>query len=118
MKYYKDETGRDLWSDILGYYAAFTETQGMDVHKRMHKLSEIINFDVAAKLFHAVIRGCNSSISLAVIEDAMFNVGILPSERDSEMSEPWPLVLVGMTIAINNEMIDFVKKKKPQALKQ
>ena len=72
----------------------------------------------AAHAFHAMIRGVDKSIPLDEIEDAMFSVGWMPTDDDSGLAEPWPLVMVEIAEAVNTEMADFKKKKKLAATEQ
>jgi len=116
IKHYHSETGRDLWSDILGYSSVFFETSDLTIANRFSKLTDFMGFERASIVFHTVIRTCDNSISIDEIQDAMFQVGVIPSERDSDMSEPWPIVMMELVNMVNTEMMDFTKKKKPPSI--
>jgi hypothetical protein len=42
----------------------------------------------------------------------MFAVGWLPTDDDTNMAEPWPLVMYKVALDINKQMSEFSKKKK------
>ena len=111
MKQFKEATGKDLWFSLLNFLEVWSLSDGEPTLTRMKKVYEVLDFDTAAKLFHALIKAENKSIPLEEIEDAMFKVGWLPSEREDNMSHPWPLVLVTTAHDINNQFSEDVKKK-------
>lgn len=113
MKQFKAETGKDLWCTLLQFMEVFANTKDDSLIVRMRKLYEIVDFETAAHLFHSLIRAEDKSIPLAEIEDAMFKVGWLPTDRDGDMSEPWPFVLVPVAHAINKQFeVDAGDTKK------
>lgn len=112
MKHYADVTGgRDLWCDMLYFIEVWQDTQGESLISRMRKLHEVLSFQNAAHVFHSMIRGENKNIPLDEIEDCMFAVGWLPTERPGDMSEPWPFVMLTISQEVNAEMANFSKKK-------
>ena len=103
MKQFKQATGKDLWCTLLQFMECYALSNEDATLIRIRKLYEVLDFETAAQLFHALIRAENKSIPLEEIEDGMFKVGWLPSEREDNMSEPWPLVLVLLSHEINKQ---------------
>ena len=68
-------------------------------------------FDVIAKLFHCLIVQENKSIPLAEIEDSMFRVGWMPTDSDTDMCEPWPMVVTKLATDVSAYYSDLDKKK-------
>jgi hypothetical protein len=119
MKNYSNATdGRDLWCDMLHFMEVWYETSGDDLISRMRKLHDVLSFENGAHVFHSMIRGEDSNIPLSEIEDAMFAVGWMPTERPSDMSEPWPFVMLIIARAINDEMAEYSKKKNTPDIEQ
>lgn len=119
MKHYSGATnGRDLWCDMLHFMEVWNETGDEPLIARMRKVHSVLSFENAAHAFHSLIRGENKSIPLNEIEDAMFAVAWLPTESMTDMSEPWPFVMVDCANAITKEMADFTAKKKLAATEQ
>ena len=112
MKQFKQATGKDLWCTLLQFMECYALSEGEATLLRMRKLYEVIDFETAAQLFHALIRAENKSIPLDEIEDAMFKVGWLPTERPGDMSEPWPFVLVPLAHEINKQFETDAKELK------
>jgi hypothetical protein len=90
----------------------YGDSVGDSAVTRMRKLYEVVDFETAAHLFHSLIRAEDKNIPLQEIEDAMFKVGWLPTERDSDMSEPWPFVLVPLSHEINRQFETDVSELK------
>ena len=67
--------------------------------------------DVAAKLFHCLIVQEDKSIPLAEIEDAMFRVSWMPTDNDTDMCEPWPMVMLQLAIDVSSYYAELDKKK-------
>ena len=103
MKQFKQATGKDLWCTLLQFMECYALSNEDATLVRIRKLYEVLDFETAAQLFHALIRAGNKSIPIEEIEDGMFKVGWLPSERADNMSEPWPLVLVLLSHEINKQ---------------
>lgn len=112
MKQFKQATGKDLWCTLLQFMERYALTKDESIVSRMKKLYETVDFETASHLFHSLIRAEDNSIPLIEIEDAMFKVGWLPTERDGDMSEPWPLVLVVIAHEINKQFEQDVSELK------
>lgn len=120
IKYYDQETGRDLWSDLVDFLGVWQVSMAenptsMKLCSDLYKSMTFIN---ASHIFRALITGVDSSRSLLEIQDAMFAVGWLPSSDDTGLAEPWPLIMYKAALDVNSEMLDFAKKKKLAALGQ
>ncbi len=113
MKQFKQATGKDLWCTLLQFMEVYAESKDESLVVRMRKLYEIVDFETAAHLFHSLIRTEDKSIPLEEIEDAMFKVGWLPTDRPGDMSEPWTFVLVPIAHEINKQFeMDVSNLKK------
>jgi hypothetical protein len=112
MEYYDEATGRDLWGDLLKYLEMWQKLSGGTIIELTAGMHEVMSFKNASHIFHSVIRQEDSSRSLAEIRDAMFAVGWLPTDDDTNMAEPWPLVMYKVALDINKQMSEFSKKKK------
>jgi len=113
MKQFKQATGKDLWCSLLQFMECYALSGEDSALVRIRKLYEVLDFETAAQLFHALIRAEDKSIPLEEVEDGMFKVGWLPSDRADNMSEPWPLVLVLLSHEINKQFaLDAVEIKK------
>ena len=78
----------------------------------MSSLQKVCGFTVAAKAIHALVKQENKNIPLAEIEDAMFRVSWLPTDDDSGMKEPWPIVMVDIATQVNKYFTDNIPTKK------
>jgi len=104
MEYYDEATGRDLWGDLLKYLEMWQKLSGGTIIELTAGMHEVMSFKNASHIFHSVIRQEDSSRSLAEIRDGMFAVGWLPTEDESGMAEPWPLVMYKVALDINKQM--------------
>lgn len=116
MKEFKEATGLDLWSSLTKYMVEFNKlkSDGFSVGYILHELSKVLDFVTAAQLFYCLAKQENSRLSIDEIEDAMFNVGILPSEREHDLSEPYPFVLYKLSVDIHeyhSQLVGDSKKK-------
>jgi hypothetical protein len=111
MKQFKEATGKDLWFSLLHFLETWELSAKEPTLTRIRKVYEILDFETAAYLFHSMIKTQDKSIPYAEIEDAMYKVGWLPTERDGGMSEPWPIVLVDVAHMINSQFSEALKKK-------
>lgn len=112
IKKFKEATGLDLWLTLLSFIEAYNSNKELSIINRMRLLYEVCDFEIASYLFHCLI--VDDGISLDEIQDGMFRVGWLPTDRDGDMSEPWPLVMVFMAYEIDkqfNELPEEAKKK-------
>lgn len=113
IKSFKESTGMDLWCTLISFIECYLDTQKDPLVSRMRALYSIVDFEVASIAFHSLIKSGEKSKNtpLAEIQDAMFRVGWTPSDREDDMSEPWPFVMVNAAFEIDSEFKSLGKKK-------
>lgn len=116
MKEFKEATGLDLWSSLAKYMVEFSKARldGCSVSETLHRLAEVLDFVNCAQLFYCLAKQESKSLTINEIEDAMYNAGILPSERDDDMSEPYPFVMYALALQVqeyHNSLAKDLKKK-------
>ncbi len=121
MRRYKAATGKDLWHSLLLYletYLAFKDkvANGEDVStiELCRGMYDVLHFDDAAQLFHAMIIGEMNRIPLAEIEDAMFRSGWMPSEAEHEKFEPWPLIMYKLALDVDGAFREARESEKKE----
>lgn len=109
---FANDTGFDLQTVFMKYIVAASKTVGMGVAERLVYFAELYPRDIACRALHAVISQECDGVSLSEIEDATFRVGWLANNKDTDMQEPWPLVMVTTAMEINTFVMsgDFIKK--------
>jgi hypothetical protein len=114
MKQFKDATGLDLWTTLIRYMGSFSNSQsnGLSLADTLYELSNIIGFVDSAQLFFCVAKQSSKSITIEEIEDAMFHAGMLKSDRDSDMSEPYPFVLYQLALDVYEYHAQLSKNTK------
>jgi len=112
MKKFKQSTGKDLWCLLITMIEVFATTSESSVLERMRLLYEACDFETASLAFHSL---CTSeSTPLDEIQDGMFRVGWMPTEREGDITEPWPLILVMLAYDVDkqfNQIPETDKKK-------
>lgn len=116
IKQFNSATGLDIYASLLDLIVVMTDWQKSNtgVHDLCRNLYKSCDFITASKLFHAMIVKEGSRIDMEEIQDAMFRVGILPTEIDNDMGEPWCMVLVEMAFAVVKDFEDMSKGKKKE----
>ena len=112
IKEFKQSTGLDLWYLLLSFLEAYHDSAAMDKLARARYLSSILDFEDAAVLLHTIIRQEDKSIPLEEIQDAMFRVGWLSNESTTDMSEPYPMILVKVAFDVDDYFKELTVKKK------
>jgi len=111
-KAFFDMTGKDLPYTLMMYLEACHATKGMGSIERLRYYFGIETADVISKLFYCMIKQESPSIPLAEIQDAMHRVSWMPTDMDdSELCNPWPLVLVDLSTQVNAYYSQLDKKK-------
>lgn len=110
-KKFYEQTGKDLTYTLMRYLDACRATREMSATERLTYFMGIESFENISKLFHCLITQVDKSLPLAEIQDAMFRVSWIPSDRDDDMSEPWPLVVVVLATEVNEYFSELDKKK-------
>lgn len=114
MKNFKAATGKDLWFTLLSFIESYIELDGQSALSKCTKLMGIVDFETAAQAFYCMIKTEKKEIPLEEIEDAMFRVGWLPTDRDGDLSEPWPLIMYKLACD-THEQFEGKEAKKPTA---
>ena len=111
MKKFKQSTDRDLWHLMISFIEAYARSLDENIITKMKMLYSVCDFETASIAIHCMLE--DKSIPLDEIQDAMFRVGWMPNQdEDSEMSEPWPLMIVSMAYEIDQQFNDVNGKKK------
>ena len=110
-KAFYEQTGKDLNYTLLRYLEACRDGSEQSTIVRLRVLFGVESFDVVAKMLTCMINQENDSIPLAEIEDAMFRVGWMPSDDDTGMSNPWPLVVTKLANDVSEYYAAMDKKK-------
>ena len=110
-KSFSEQTGKDLNHTLLRFLDACRESGEQSTIKRLNTLFGLESFDVIAKLLHCLVEQEDNSIPLAEIEDGMFRVGWMPSDKDDDKCEPWPLVVVMIATSVSEYYSKLDKKK-------
>ena len=113
IKQFKEATGLDLWSTLTSFMGVFLDCRSEDVSVSvtMKRLANIIGFVDAAQLFYCLAKQ-DSSLSIDEIEDAMFHAGILSSDAEHDMREPYPFVIYQVCVDIHNYHAGLTKDEK------
>tara|TARA_R110002020_G_scaffold58268_1_gene159738 strand:+ start:874 stop:1278 length:405 start_codon:yes stop_codon:yes gene_type:complete len=116
MKAFKEATGLDMWASLSSYMGTFAVSvaEGVRTEVALERLAGVLDFVDASQLFYCIAKQANSALTIDEIEDAMFRCGILKSDRDSDMSEPYPFVLYKLALDVNDYHMQLAKdSKKP-----
>jgi len=111
-KRFFEQTGLDLQTVFLTYICKFTETSKQVAGDRLVSLSNLYSRDIACKAMYHIIKEEKDGISIAELEDASFRVSWVASDRDDDLSEPWPLVMVSIGLLINDYFSEHLNVKK------
>lgn len=112
-KAFFDATGKDLQYVLLMYLQACKDSMDIDhLVDRMAFYHKVCNFETASYAIYCLIQTENKSIPLAEVQDGMYRVSWLPSERSDELSEPWPLVMVDIATQVNEYFSTNMPVKK------
>lgn len=111
-KAFFDRTGKDLQCVLLMYLEACKDSVEMDLVSRMAFFHKVCDFETASYAMYCLIQTENKSIPLAEIQDGMYRVSWLPSERSDVLSEPWPLVMVDIATQVNEYFSTNMPVKK------
>lgn len=98
----------------LGYYigkAIIASAEGVDsgVAVQMSNIAEAVPFGVALDIFDVIT---DKGVPKEEIEDAMFRVDWIPTDRNGDMSEPWTFVLARLAGEYSEIYNDITEKKK------
>jgi len=102
IKEFKEATGLDMWGTLSKYMDAYLQChrENISVTDMLYELSKVIDFVDAAQLFYCLAKQ-SASVTIDEIEDAMFHAGILPTQADGDMGEPYPIILYMLALDVN-----------------
>ncbi len=117
MRDFKEATGKCLWSTSLRFLHDFTESRakGENLLLTLAKVGSIMDFEESAEFMYCLAKQENSQIKLAEIQDAMFHVGMTPSEIDGNKFEPYQIVILGICTDIQKHLQELAVEKKQEA---
>ena len=115
MKRFKESTGKDLWHTLTSFIVEYSEKPKDSIMSVCSHMYGVCDFDTASRVFWSMAKECNSALQIEEIEDAMFHVGWMPTDREGDMSEPWPIVMVLLASDVNAYFEELTSKKKPKA---
>lgn len=110
-KRFTDATGLDLHDVLMDYIHAYGEVSSEKDLKKVSLMSKVHSRAIACNVFYA-LSDKEKEIPLAEFQDATYLTSWFRSEIVDEMSEPWPLVLVGVAMDINKYINDNLHVKK------
>ena len=110
-KSFYEQTEKDLNYTLLRFLDACRSSGSESTENRLTQLFGLESFSVVAKLLHCMIKQEQKDIPLAEIEDAMFRVGWMPTDDDSDLCNPWPLVVVSVATEVSDYYAALDKKK-------
>lgn len=110
-KRFTDATGLDLHDVLMDYIHAYTAVSKETDLKKVSVMSKLHSRAIACHVFHAISEKENS-IKLEEFEDATYLTSWFRSEVVDGMSEPWPIVLVGVAMDVNNYINENLHVKK------
>ncbi|HHZ96944.1 MAG TPA: hypothetical protein EYN67_15650 [Flavobacteriales bacterium] len=111
-KRFFEQTGLDLQTVFITYLCKFHETKGMMSGDRFIALSNLYPRDIACKAMYHMVKEEVTGVSMAELEDASFRVGWTASENDDQLSDPWPLIMVDISVKINTYYSENLDEKK------
>lgn len=116
MKRFKEATGKDLWGSLVSFLVKFQECRDRKIStlETMKHLYAELEFSDASMLFYCVIKDQMPEMDLEQIQDAMFRCGWRPSEDESDMLEPWPMVMAQLAIDVDRYFMEESKQKKKE----
>ncbi len=79
---------------------------------RFIALSNLYPRDIACKAMYHMVKEEVTGVSMAELEDASFRVGWTASENDDQLSDPWPLIMVDISVKINTYYSENLDEKK------
>lgn len=115
-KRFFEQTGLDLQTVFLTYICKFHGSQESTTGDRLVEMSNLYSRDVACKAMYSIIKEESDGVSISELEDATFRVSWTASDRDYDLSEPWPLVMVDIGLKINDYFSELADGKKPDTL--
>ena len=111
-KLFYEQTGLDLQTVFMKYIVTCSKTASMGLMERLVVFAELYSREIACKALYIIIKEEQDGVSMAEIEDATFRVSWLINERDDDISEPWPMVMLDTALQINKRLSEDLEVKK------
>ena len=110
---FEKRTGNSLGFYLGEAFNAFSLSEGKSLLARMQAIKSVVPFHIALDIFDCITI---DDVTKQELEDAMWRVDWIPTERDGEASEPWTAVLIDYAIGeFTDSMKDLIVKKKSSA---
>ena len=98
----------------LGYYIgkallATYQSQDLIVYEQMQAIKEAVPYDIALDIFDCITE---DKVTKQELDDAMFRVDWIPTERDGDMGEPWTYELSKLATDYSKMYNSLAVKKK------
>ena len=116
IKWYKQETGRDMRSDLLGVINRMGD-KDVDHGVRLENIMRHIGDIDGATILGAIAKSKNSALQLSEISDAVIRSGWRVNDSSCEFRQPYTYVLYKLAVDIDKYYEeDGVKTKKAFSL--
>ena len=115
-KRFFDKTGLDLQTVLMDYLSVYIQNHKRPMLDVLVLMSKVYTRDIASYALYCVISEEDKSIPIEEIDDATFRVSWVASNREDELSEPWPIVMYQLAIAINDYQEKNIESKKTGTL--
>lgn len=114
IKMFREATGLDLWSSLTKYMVCYTECRrdGVNIAEMLSRLAQVLDFIQSSQLLYCLGKQSNKSLTISEIEDAMFHAGILPSNDESDLCEPYPIIIYKLALDVNEYHVSLSAEKK------
>jgi len=98
---FKRETGRGLWSTLMGVINVVHANKGVPTLKLMEAISNHVDDIDGSILLWCLAKQCNSAITLNEISDACDRSGWRPVSDDGEYAQPYCYVLYALALEVD-----------------
>tara|TARA_R110002020_G_scaffold304644_2_gene520425 strand:- start:82 stop:504 length:423 start_codon:yes stop_codon:yes gene_type:complete len=111
MKWYKQETGRDLRSDLMGSLNRMIEANTGE-GKRLENVMAFIGDVNASILLWCIAKSKNSALQLSEISDGVVRAGWRPTDDHDEFNQPYTYILYKLAVDVDTYYREETSKKK------
>ncbi len=117
IKTFREATGLDLWASLIKYMVCFIDSKNNkdSVGDMIFNLSKVLDWVQASQLLYCLAKQSNNAVTIEEIEDAMYHAGITPNNEDSDLCEPYPLIIYKIAVDVQEYHSSLSKQKKPAA---
>lgn len=110
-KRFTDATGLDLHPVMMDYINKFTLLNESPLLEKLTEMSKLYSRDTACHLFASIVDQ-DKDIPLEEFQDGTFRVSWIQSDRDDDLSEPWPMVILDLALQVNTYINENLHVKK------